>query len=191
MDLLEQFDNFRITNGKWRKREKGVLKNAIKLGCTGALSAEAETTTITKKCEGKVAREVTRVTKISGTFTGHVAVGVLRDMMGLTNVNLKEGVYGLSELSSGANGAIMFEVYDLDDNKKNIAFPNINWSMVNIIGITNGEEEIAEIEAPFSALIDDNKYFYYEGFEDDITDESVRTGWNASFTPELVSKPSL
>ncbi|MGV3353233.1 phage tail protein [Streptococcus orisratti] len=192
MDLTSQFDKMRITNGKWRKQGKSALEAVTKLGCTGSLSVEAKTKTITKTCEGKVAKEKTIITKLNGTFTGHFPVGVLRDVMGLSNKKLKEGVYGINETSSGASGVITFEVFDMEEaEKKNIAFPNITWGSVNIIDITNGEEEIAEIEAPFSALFDENGYCYYEGFDSDIKDDSVKTGWNNTFTPELVRSASL
>lgn len=192
MDLTTQFDQMRITNGKWRKKTSSTLEAATKLGCTGAISVEAETKTISKKCEGKVAKEKTIITKLNGTFTGHIPVGVLRDMAGLTNAKLKTGVYGLNQTSSGASGVITFEVFDMEEaEKKNIAFPSITWGAINILNITNGEEEIAEIEAPFSAFFDENGYCYYEGFDSDIEDSSVKTGWNNTFTPELVKLPSL
>lgn len=189
MDILEQFDLFEITNGQFRLKSKGVLQEAAKLGCTGEISVEAETSTITKKCEGKVAREVTTIQKLNGTFKGHMPVGVLRNVFGLTNDALKTGVHGYGKASVGASGLITFDVYDLGrENKKLIAFPNITFTDGLKFTITNGQEEIAEVEINFSAFFDDNGYCYYEAFEGDLDDDGVKTGWNKTFTPELVAK---
>lgn len=188
MDITQQFDNYEVTNGQFL--EKG--QNAVKLGCTGALNIEAETKTITKKCEGKVAREVTSVTKLNGTFTGHMPVGVLRSVFGLSNKDLEAGIYGYGSKSVGAKGALTFDGYDIGrEHHKFIAFPNMNWTGGLKFAITNGQEEIAEVEVTFSALVDENGYFYYEAFEDDITKEEVKTKWNKEFTSTLVKKATL
>lgn len=191
-DILEQFDQFEITNGQFRKSKAGVLQAATKLGCTGKLSVEAETSTITKKCEGKVDKEVTVVQKLNITFAGHMPVGVLRDVFGLTNDDLKAGVYGYGKKSVGASGSLTFDVYDLGrENKKMIAFPNISFTDGLKFSIENGQEEIAEVEINISGMFDSNGYCYYETMEGDLTDESVKTGWNKTFTPELAKKAEL
>lgn len=185
MDLTKQFDNYEVTNGQFI--EKG--KTAVVLGCTGQLSIEAETKTITKKCEGKTARESTQVIKLNGTFTGHMPVGVLRSVYGLTNKDLEDGVHGYGSKSIGASGILTFDNYDIGrENHKYLAFPNMNWTGGLKYSITNGQEEIAEIEVAFSALVDENGFFYYEAFEDDVTKEEVKTKWNKEFTSELVKK---
>ncbi|MGT2682993.1 hypothetical protein [Streptococcus porci] len=189
MDLTKQFDQFEITNGQFRKMAKSQLEVAKKLGCTGALSVEAETKTITKKCEGKTAKEVIIVDKLNCTFTGHMPVGVLRDVFGLTNDELKEGIYGYKTTSTGASGNVTWDVYDIGrESRKVIAFPNITFTSGLKINITNGEEEIAEVEIPFTAMADENNCLYYEGFADDISDEPTLKAWNTNFTSELVKK---
>lgn len=191
-DVLEQMDLFEVTNGHFRELKQGQLQAAEKLGCTGKISAEAVTKTIVKRCEGKVAKEVTVVEKLNGVFTGHMPVGILRKVFGLTDSDLKTGVYGYGKKSVGASGAMTFDVYDIGrEHKKLISFPNISFVDGLKFEITNGQEEIAEVEINFSAMFDSNGYCYYEAFEADIQDETIKTGWNKTFTPELVKNPSL
>lgn len=192
MELTEQFDNYEITNGMFRALTGGQLGTAEKLGCTGTITVEAETKKVTKKCEGKTAKEKTIVEKLNCTFKGHMPVGILRKVYGLTNTDLKAGVTGYSRNSVGASGTLTFDVYDLGrENHKYIAFPNITFTDGLKFTIENGKEEIAEIEVAFSALFDSNGFCYYEALaKEGIVDleESIKTGWNSEFTPTLVKK---
>lgn len=191
-DVTQQFDNYEITNGQFRQRTGNQLGEAKKLGCTGKISVEAETHKVTKKCEGKVAREVTIIDKLNIVFTGHMPVGILRAAFGLTNADLKAGIYGYGKKSIGAEGNITFDVYDLGrDNKKMIAFPNVAFVDGLKFSIENGSEEIAEVEMNLSGMFDENDCCYYEAFEDDITEDGVKTGWSKTFEPKLVKTAHL
>lgn len=53
-DPTQQFDAYEITNGQFRKRTKGQLGEAKKLGCTGEISVEAETHKVTKNVKVKL-----------------------------------------------------------------------------------------------------------------------------------------
>ena len=176
MELTEQFDNYEITNGMFRQMKAGQLQAAEKLGCTGTITVEAETI----------------VEKLNCTFKGHMPVGILRKVYGLTDADLKKGVIGYSRNSVGASGALTFDVYDLGrENHKLVAFPNITFTDGLKFTIENGKEEIAEIEVAFSALFDSNGYCYYEALaKEGQTDleETIKTGWNSTFTPELVKQ---
>ncbi|HHJ2556268.1 TPA: phage tail protein [Streptococcus pyogenes] len=188
-DPTQQFDAYEITNGQFRKRTKGQLGEAKKLGCTGEISVEAETHKVTKKCEGKVAREVTIIDKLNITFKGHMPVDMLRESFGLTNADLKEGIYGYGRKSIGAEGSLTFDVFDLGrEVKKLIAFPNVAFVDGLKFALSNGGEEIAEVEMNLSGMFDENDFCYYETFEDDLKDESVKTGWSKTFEPKLVKK---
>lgn len=191
MELTEQFDNYEITNGMFRQMKAGQLQTAEKLGCTGTITVEAETKKVTKKCEGKTAKEKTIVEKLNCTFKGHMPVGVLRKVYGLTDADLKTGVIGYSRSSVGASGALTFDEYDLGrENHKLVAFPNITFTDGLKFTIENGKEEIAEIEVAFSALFDANGYCYYEALAGQADlEEAIKNGWNSSFAPELVKKP--
>ncbi|HEM3632357.1 TPA: phage tail protein [Streptococcus suis] len=191
-DVLQDFEQFEITNGKFRPLTNGQLGNAERLGCTGSISVESESKTITKKCEGNVTKEVTVVQKLNGTLSMHMPVAILRKVFGLTNDKLKAGVYGLTSKPKVSSGALTWDVYDLGrENHKMIAFPNISWTSPFKVSITNGEEEIAEVETTFSAFVDENGFFYYEAIEGDNVAEDVVNGWNSTFAPSLVKKSSL
>lgn len=188
----QQFDYFEVTNGQFRSKSEGILGEAEYVGCTGALNIETETRTISKRCEGKVTKEVTVVERLTGTFTGHMTVGMLRKVFGLTNEGLKTGVYGYSANSLGGQGSLTWDVYDIGrENKKMIALPNMSWVGGFKLDFENGQDEIAEVELEFSALVDENGFFYYEVFTDDEVEEGVITGWNKTFEPKLVKATEL
>lgn len=191
-DVLQDFEQFEITNGKFRPLVNGVLGNAERLGCTGSISVESESKTITKKCEGNVTKEVPVIQKLNGTLSMHMPVAILRKVFGLTNEKLKTGVYGLTSKPKASSGSLTWDVFDLGrENRKLIAFPNISWTSPFKINVTNGEEEIAEVETTFSAFPDKNGFFYYEAIEGDGVDSQVVSGWNSTFAPTLVEKAAL
>ncbi|WP_156009760.1 phage tail protein [Streptococcus ruminantium] len=191
-DVLQDFEQFEITNGQFRPLVSGQLSTAERLGCTGSISVEAESKKITKKCEGKVTEEVMIIQKLNGTLSMHMPVAVLRKVFGLTNENLKTGVHGLTSKPKVSSGALTWDMYDLGrENHKLIAFPNISWTSPFKINVTNGEEEIAEVETTFSAFEDENGFFYYEAIEGDGVEEDIVKGWNKTFAPTLVKKVSV
>ncbi|HEM3508248.1 phage tail protein [Streptococcus suis] len=191
-DVLQDFEQFEITNGQFRPLVSGQLGAAERLGCTGSISVEAESKTVTKKCEGNVTKEVTIIQKLNATVSMHMPVAILRKVFGLTNDKLKTGVYGLTSKPKVSSGALTWDMYDLGrENHKLIAFPNISWTSPFKINVTNGEEEIAEIETTFSAFADENGFFYYEAIEGDGATSDVVSGWNKTFTPTLVKKAEL
>lgn len=185
MDITNQFDAYRITNGQWRKKAADTLATATALGCVGAVNGTAETRAVSKRCEGDVVKERTIIQKLNMTFRGHMPVGVIRDVFGLSNKDLKEGVHGYGKHSAGSSGSLTFDVYDMDESViKKVAFPNITWTGGLSINLENGLDEIAEVEVAFSAYFDENGYCYYETFDDAIS------GWNKEFTSELVAQPA-
>ncbi|HEM3080584.1 hypothetical protein [Streptococcus suis] len=191
-DVLQDFEQFEITNGQFRPLVSGQLGAAERLGCTGSISVESESKVITKKCEGNVTKEVPVVLKLNGTLSMHMPVAILRKVFGLTNEKLKTGVYGLTSKPKASSGALTWDVFDLGrENRKLIAFPNISWTSPFKINVTNGEEEIAEVETTFSAFADENGFFYYEAIEGDGVATDVVSGWNKTFTPTLVKKAEL
>lgn len=189
----EQFDNFEITNGQFRSKSEGVFQEAQGIGCTGKLEISAETRTITKKCEGKTAKEVVVIDKLVGTFSGHMTIDMLRKVFGLTTNGLKKGVYGYGNRSYSGQGSLTWDVYDIArENRKLIALPNMSWTGGFKLNVENGQDEIAEVELSFSALIDENGNFYYEAFDDDEeTDRTVIQGWNKNFEPSLVAASEI
>lgn len=189
LDLNQSFDVLKITNGFHRGYDSvaktfGVAK---KLGCTGSLGMDPDIRTITKKCEGVVQEEVTITNFYNVVVSGHMTIGVLRDIFGLSNEGLKPGVYAIGNKFKGKKGIFTWEAQDLyGTDKKLMAYPNMAVVSGFAFSHENGADEIAEIEITFKAMADTLGNFYYEAYESELTDEQVKTGWAETFTQTLV-----
>lgn len=156
------------------------------MGVPGQLTASQKQEHWLNDVRGVVTEERLIIDKMNMTFRGHMPVGVLRDVFGLTDKGLVTGVYGYGKSSISGKGNLTFEVKDMyEENTKLIAFPNISWTGGMTINLENGLDEVAEVEVTFSALADENGFFYYETFEKTVT------GWTKEFTSELVASPEI
>lgn len=184
---IEDFAVYKITNGHFHEYDTATskYKTAERLGCIGSLSVESEMITITKTCEGAVAKEKNFIQKLNVTASLHIVEDIRRRLMGLENTGLKAGVFGLSNQSVTKSGTLTFDALDMDGNKKLLAFPMTSSTAGFKFTATNGEEEIAETELEFSCVQDKNGFFFYEGLEDEITDTALKTAWHTSFDPGL------
>lgn len=161
---------------------------ATSFGCIGTLEGSSDIATVEKKCEGAVVKTVKKVNKVDVTLTGHPYVAVLRNVAGMTNEGLKEGIYGYGSNIKAKKIIFTAKVEDMEGNIKYIAFPNMDDVSGLTISINNDVTEIEMKNFEFSALKDENGMFYYEALEDEITDETVKTKWLTAFTPELVKE---
>lgn len=161
---------------------------ATSFGCIGTLEGSSDIATVEKKCEGAVVKTVKKVNKVDVTLTGHPYVAVLRNVAGMTNEGLKEGIYGYGANIKAKKIKFTAKVEDMEGNIKYIAFPNMDDVSGLTISINNDVTEIEMKNFEFSALKDENGMFYYEALEDEITDETVKTKWLTAFTPELVKE---
>lgn len=161
---------------------------ATSFGCIGTLEGSSDIATVEKKCEGAVVKTVKKVNKVDVTLTGHPYVAVLRNVAGMTNEGLKEGIYGYGSNIKAKKIVFTAKVEDMEGNIKYIAFPNMDDVSGLTISINNDVTEIEMKNFEFSALKDENGMFYYEALEDEITDEQVKTKWLTAFTPELVKE---
>lgn len=159
---------------------------ATSFGCIGTLEGTSETETVEKKCEGSVVKSIKKVTKIAVTLTGHPYVAVLRNVAGMTNEGLKEGIYGYGADVKSKKIIFTAKVQDMEGNIKYIAFPNMDDVKGLNIKVDNDVTEIEMKDFEFSALKDENKMFYYEALEKDLTDADVKEKWLTNFTPALV-----
>ncbi|PFR53910.1 phage tail protein, partial [Bacillus cereus] len=113
---------------------------------------------------------------------------VLRDIFGITNKNLKEGVFSYGVDSIGKDFAFVAEEVDtFEDVSRYIAFPNCTSATGFIKSITNGEEELAETELEITCLADEFDQFYYEAFVSELAPEDVKM-WMTAFDPAKVQK---
>lgn len=159
---------------------------ATSFGCIGTLEGTSETETVEKKCEGAVVKSIKKVTKIAVTLTGHPYTAVLRNVAGMTNEGLKEGIYGYGDNVKSKKIVLTAKVQDMDGNIKYIAFPNMDDVKGLNIKIDNDVTEIEMKDFEFAALKDSNNMFYYEALEKDLTDTDVKEKWLTNFTPDLV-----
>ncbi|WP_124058472.1 phage tail protein [Vaginisenegalia massiliensis] len=187
----QQFDNFEIVDGYWIPVTAGVPGTAVPLGCTGILEAEAETKKKVKRCGGKVVKERSVVEQVACKISGHINIGPLREIYGLTNKNTEVGVWAYGSTSIPKTGILTFTILDFDGIKKLIAFPNVSWASGLKFKIENGQDELAQTELEFSALMDTEGNAYYEAIESDVTTETIKTDWLTKFTPELVKKKTV
>lgn len=160
---------------------------ATSFGCIGTLDGTSEIETVEKKCEGAVVKTVKKVTKVAVTLTGHPYTAVLRNVAGMTNEGLKEGVYGYGAKIKSKKIVFTAKIEDMEGNIKYIAFPNMDDVKGLNIKVDNDVTEIEMKDFEFSALKDKNNMFYYEALEKDITDEEVKSKWLTNFTPDLVA----
>lgn len=189
MELDKSYDVQRITNGFVRIYDEveKTFGTAKATGCTGSLSMEPETRTVVKRCEGEVTEERVIIIGMLVTFVGHVPIGVLRDIYGFSNEGLKPGVYAIGNKSKPKKGIYTWQAEDLyDEQKKFMAFPHMRVTSGYAFSHENGAEEIAEVSISFKATKDELGNFYYEAYEKELTDESVKTGWAQTFDQSLV-----
>jgi hypothetical protein len=161
---------------------------ATSFGCIGTLEGTSEIETVEKKCEGTVVKTVKKVTKLDVTLTGHAYTAVLRNVAGMSNEGLKEGVYGYGANIKSKKIVLTAKIEDMEGNIKYIAFPNMDDVKGLNIKVDNDVTEIEMKDFEFSALKDENDMFYYEALEKDLKDEDVKAKWLTSFTPDLVKE---
>lgn len=159
---------------------------ATSFGCIGTLEGTSDISAVEKKCEGAVIKTVKKVNKVDVTLTGHPFTAVLRNVAGMTNEGLKEGIYGYGDKIKSKKIVFTAKVEDMEGNIKYIAFPNMDDVQGLTIKIDNDVTEIEMKEFGFSALKDENGMFYYEALEKELVDDEVKSQWLTSFTPELV-----
>ena len=155
-------------------------------GCIGTLEGTSDISAVEKKCEGSVVKTVKKVNKVDVTLTGHPYTAVLRKVAGMTNEGLKEGIYGYGANIKAKKIVLTAKIEDMEGNIKYIAFPNMDDVKGLSISVNNDVTEIEMKNFEFSALKDENKMFYYEALEKDLTDEEVKSKWLTNFTPDLV-----
>lgn len=188
--VIEEFDSMRITNASVQFKKKGTQQPGQKFGAIGTISGETESKTITKVEEGVETKKKVIPQKMNLSISAHIPVAVAREYFGLSNEGLKAGIYAYGADSLGSDFILTADVIDdFEDVKKLVAFPNASNSGGYTLNIENGQEEVALLEMSVTALVDDNKKFYYEAFVDELEDTTIADKWHTNFTPELVAVP--
>lgn len=187
---IKEFDSVSINNASVQFKKGGTYQPGTPFGCIGTVDTEPQMKTITKKCGGVDVKTIAVIEHILVQVTAHIPVEVARNLFGLTNDGLKEGVYAIGEDSKGLPFIFTADVIDeFEDVVKKIAFSNTSNNSGFKLSVENGAEEVALLELEFKAMRDENGKFYYEAFEEEI-DSEIKTKWHTQFTPELVALAS-
>nr|DAV03339.1 MAG TPA: major tail protein [Caudoviricetes sp.] len=184
MKQVEEFENYKIQEGSLQFDNN----TAISFGCIGTVDASSNTEEVVKKCEGVVVKKKKRITDMTVAITGHAKIPASRKIIGLSNEGLKTGIYAYGTDTFSAPFTFAAKIIDMDGNVKYIAFPKIENTKGLSVKVDNGVTEIAMDDFEFSAMIDSNNKFYYEAYESELEDETVKSKWLTNFTPELVKQ---
>ena len=184
MKQVEEFENYKIQEGSLQFDNN----TAISFGCIGTVDASSNTEEVVKKCEGVVVKKKKRITDMTVAITGHAKIPASRKIIGLSNEGLKTGIYAYGTDTFSTPFTFAAKIIDMDGNVKYIAFPKIENTKGLSVKVDNGVTEIAMDDFEFSAMIDSNNKFYYEAYESELEDETVKSKWLTNFTPELVKQ---
>lgn len=180
---MDVFDAVSINNASVLFKGEQVTEP---FGCVGKLDGETEIKTIQKLCGGVPQKKKAKPTQMNITISAHLKLKVLRDIFGMTNKDLKEGVFSYGTDSIGKDFTFVAEeVDDFEEAVRLIAFPNCTSATGFIKSVENGAEEIAETELEITALADEYKQFYYEAIKSELTPEDAKM-WMTAFDPAKV-----
>lgn len=184
---ITEFDMMAIRNAGIRFKEGETYTQGEPFGCIGTVTTEPQMKTIVKKCGGVDVKTISLIEFILVQVTAHIPVSVAKNLFGLSNEGLKEGVKAIGENSKGLPFIFTADVIDeFEDVVKKIAFSNTSNNSGFKMDIENGGDEVVPLEFEFKAMKDKYGNFYYEGFEEDL-DADVKAKWHTEFTPELVA----
>ncbi|MDA2567523.1 phage tail protein, partial [Bacillus cereus] len=182
---IDTFDAIEIKNASALFKGESVTEP---FGCVGSLNAETEMKTTKKTCGGVTLKQKTKPIQMNVTISAHLQLKVLREIFGVTNKNLKEGVFSYGVDSIGKDFTFVAEEVDtFEDVSRYIAFPNCASATGFIKSIASGEEEVAETELEITCLVDEFGRFYYEAFASELKPEDVKM-WMTAFDPAKVQK---
>lgn len=167
-------------------------EQATRIGCVGTFNIEMETKTITKTCEGVVAKKRTRGTG-SGTATlnAHAKHSVLSKMLGMVQTALKDGIYAYGSNSKHEEFCFTAKVLDEDGNLKYIACPKMQSETGYVKNIENGAEEVAQGEYTLSIMPDEYGNGIYEMLDSEFTDETTKEQWLNNWSYDLVKADTV
>ncbi|TLS37738.1 phage tail protein [Pseudalkalibacillus caeni] len=186
--VVETFDSTKITNASVQFfDETGTQQAGQEFSCIGSIEGETTMKELIKKCEGVEVAKRTKPEKHDLTVSAHVPVQIVRDLFGLSNTDLKPGIYKYSQNSKGKKFVLTADVIDeFEEVTKLIAFPNCVSSTGFKFAIENGADEVAEMEVELAAYPDDKQNLYYEAFVSELEDTTIKDTWHTTFDYTLV-----
>lgn len=158
-------------------------EEASRIGCMGSLEETADMSVITKKCEGI---EETVSTRPKGTgevkMTLHIRWEHYVRIFGMKFEELKKGVYAYGKNSRHEEFCFTGDVTNEYDEKLLKAYPRMMVTDGKALKITNGEEEVAEMELNAKFMPDDYGMGTYEAMVSELEEsETLQTTWNENF----------
>lgn len=187
--VITEFDAVSIVNASLQFKNGAAYESGTSFGCVGSIEGETESLVKALKAGADILKEITKPNKmVLKVVVANVPVPVARDVFGLSNTNLKPGVYAYGTNSRGKKFILTADVIDeFEDVTKMIAFPNCSTATgFKIQTIENGTEEVANIEFEITVLKDVAGELYYEALVPELDDETVKTQWHTQFTRALV-----
>lgn len=178
------FSEYEIKNSSIKFEDGSAFE---KLGCVGSIEEELAVRVVTKNCEGVQVKSVARgATNGTLNVTLHMRYDLYAEAFGMNQEGLKEGVYAYGKNSKHKEFTFVAEVFDEDGNKKLIAYPRCVMASAPAGNITNGAEEVAEIEIEMNVFADDAGNVKYECMCSEATDENLTNTWLSAWNAELV-----
>lgn len=117
------------------------------LPCVGSAEEECTVRKVTKKCRGVVSKRVYRGTgEGTAKVSCHIPYNLFVKMFGMKLSTLKSDIFAYGQGSIHPEFCLTEDVFDEDGNEKLRAYPNCIASAGPARKITNGEEEVAEVE---------------------------------------------
>jgi hypothetical protein len=186
--VVEQFDAVSIKNSSIQKLlPDGTKEQGKKFAAIGSIEGETTLIELIKNEEGVEVKKKVKPQKMDLTLSAHVPIAVIRDVFGLSNKDLKPGVYAYGKNSKGVDFTLTADVIDeFEDVTKLIAFPNCTTATGFQFSIENGADEVAELSITLTAYPDEFGEIYYEALVPELDDTSVQEQWHTQFTRELV-----
>lgn len=183
MTEIKEFDAVRVKNVALQYSD-GTETDMFE--CMGAIEGETEMRKIVKRCGGTTLKSISRPIEHNLVLNGFAPVSAIRNIFGISNKDLKEGVYSYGVDSKGKTFCLTADVIDeFEDITKVMAFPNSNSASGFRFTVDNDADELAYVELEFDVNPDEVGQFLYEAFVDEI-DEEVKSEWHTGFSRELV-----
>lgn len=194
--VVETFDPTEISNASVQFiDDDGTQQPGTPFKCLGQVEGETTLKELVKKCAGREVNKRVKPEKMSLKVNAHVPVAIVRDLFGLSNTDLKTGVYKYSTSAHGKNFVLTADVIDeFEDVTKLVSFPKCVSATGLVFTIENGADEVAEMELEFDAYPDAQGNLMYEAFVselDAVDADTITSTWHTQFDYTLVEAAAV
>lgn len=189
-EIVETFDAISIKNSSVQMHTStGTNDPGTKFGSVGSAGGETTMRELIKREEGVEVRKRTKPEKIELTISAHIPIPVVRDLFGLSLEGLEPGIYKYSKDAKGKEFTYTADVMDeFEDIQKLIAFPRCISSTGFKFSVTNGADEVAEMEVTLTAYPDEKGNLMYEAIVSELEDATIADTWHTAFDYSLVEE---